>query len=54
MILNKKTVANLEITNLKEVKGEGAPYTYARTSRGIPDCWCDSVHWCTCPLGCPV
>jgi len=54
MTLNKKTVANLEITNMKDVKGEGIIFTITRTSGGIPECYCDSVHFCTCPKACPI
>lgn len=50
MTLNKKTVANLETTNMNEIKG-GISVT--RTSGGIPGCYCDSVYFCTCPKACP-
>jgi hypothetical protein len=52
MTLNKKTVANLETTNMNEVKG-GFVWSVTRTSGGIPGCYCDSKYFCTCPKACP-
>ena len=46
MTLNKMTIADLSDATLNQIKGG----THTSTD---PECYCDSVRWCTCPYRCP-